>query len=70
LGPLWDHTLCIHPNNPHISAPSVGKRINSATLIADVRHSWLDALSSAGALAGLIAVAIGCLGVTRWPGWR
>ena len=35
----------------------VGKRINSATLVADARHSWLDALSSAGALAGLIAVA-------------
>jgi len=37
----------------------VGKRINSATLIADARHSWLDALSSAGALAGLVAVASG-----------
>jgi cation diffusion facilitator family transporter len=37
----------------------VGKRIHSATLIADARHSWLDALSSAGALAGLIAVALG-----------
>lgn len=37
----------------------VGKRINSATLIADAKHSWLDALSSAGALAGLIAVALG-----------
>ncbi|HLK78697.1 MAG TPA: cation diffusion facilitator family transporter [Streptosporangiaceae bacterium] len=37
----------------------VGKRINSATLIVDARHSWLDALSSAGALAGLIAVAAG-----------
>ena len=37
----------------------VGKRINSATLIADARHSWLDALSSAGALAGLAAVAFG-----------
>lgn len=37
----------------------VGKRINSATLIADVRHSWLDGLSSAGALVGLIAVALG-----------
>jgi cation diffusion facilitator family transporter len=36
-----------------------GKRINSATLVADARHSWLDALSSAGALAGLIAVALG-----------
>jgi cation diffusion facilitator family transporter len=37
----------------------VGKRIHSATLIADARHSWLDALSSAGALAGLVAVALG-----------
>jgi cation diffusion facilitator family transporter len=37
----------------------VGTRINSATLVADARHSWLDALSSAGALAGLIAVAAG-----------
>jgi cation diffusion facilitator family transporter len=37
----------------------VGRRINSATLLADARHSWLDALSSAGALAGLIAVAVG-----------
>ena len=35
----------------------VRRRISSATLIADARHSWLDALSSAGALAGLIAVA-------------
>jgi cation diffusion facilitator family transporter len=37
----------------------VGRRINPATLIADARHSWLDALSSAGALAGLVAVAFG-----------
>src|SRR4029077_4147048 len=37
----------------------VGKRIGAATLIADARHSWLDALSSAGALVGLIAVALG-----------
>jgi cation diffusion facilitator family transporter len=37
----------------------IGRRINSATLIADARHSWLDALSSAGALAGLVAVAFG-----------
>ena len=37
----------------------VGKRINSATLVADARHSWLDALSSAGALVGLVAVALG-----------
>jgi cation diffusion facilitator family transporter len=37
----------------------VGRRIGSATLIADAKHSWLDALSSAGALVGLIAVALG-----------
>jgi cation diffusion facilitator family transporter len=37
----------------------VGRRIGSATLLADARHSWLDALSSAGALVGLIAVALG-----------
>jgi divalent metal cation (Fe/Co/Zn/Cd) transporter len=37
----------------------IGRRIGSATLLADARHSWLDALSSAGALAGLVAVAAG-----------
>jgi cation diffusion facilitator family transporter len=37
----------------------IGKRIHSATLLADAKHSWLDALSSVGALAGLIAVAAG-----------
>lgn len=37
----------------------VGQRINSHTLIADAKHSWLDALSSAGALAGLIGVLAG-----------
>ncbi len=37
----------------------VGKRIHSATLLADAKHSWLDALSSVGALTGLIAVAAG-----------
>ncbi len=36
-----------------------GRRINSATLVADARHSWLDALSSLGALTGLVAVAAG-----------
>lgn len=36
-----------------------GRRIHSAALVADARHSWLDALSSAGALAGLAAVAAG-----------
>jgi cation diffusion facilitator family transporter len=40
----------------------VGRRIQSATLISDAKHSWLDALASAGALAGLIAVALG----QRW----
>jgi cation diffusion facilitator family transporter len=38
---------------------ATGKRIQSATLIADARHSWLDALSSAGALVGLVGVALG-----------
>jgi cation diffusion facilitator family transporter len=37
----------------------VGVRILSATLVADARHSWLDALSSAGALLGLVGVALG-----------
>jgi len=37
----------------------VGKRIHSATMVADARHSWLDALSSFGALVGLAAVAFG-----------
>ena len=40
----------------------VGRRIQSATLISDAKHSWLDALSSAGALVGLVAVAAG----QRW----
>jgi cation diffusion facilitator family transporter len=37
----------------------IGRRIRSAALIADAKHSWLDALSSAGALAGLALVAAG-----------
>jgi cation diffusion facilitator family transporter len=37
----------------------VGRRIHSATLIADARHSWLDALSSAGAAIGLLGVLAG-----------
>lgn len=37
----------------------IGRRIQSATLISDAKHSWLDALSSAGALIGLIGVALG-----------
>ncbi|MGH8961415.1 MAG: cation diffusion facilitator family transporter [Jatrophihabitantaceae bacterium] len=37
----------------------IGRRINSATLITDAKHSWLDALSSAGAAAGLIGVLAG-----------
>lgn len=37
----------------------VGKRVQSATLLADAKHSWLDALSSAGAMLGLIGVALG-----------
>jgi cation diffusion facilitator family transporter len=37
----------------------VGRRIQSATLLADARHSWLDAISSFGALVGLVGVAVG-----------
>jgi cation diffusion facilitator family transporter len=37
----------------------VGERIRSVTLIADAKHSWLDALSSLGALIGLAVVAAG-----------
>jgi cation diffusion facilitator family transporter len=37
----------------------VGRRIQSATLVADAQHSWLDALSSAGAMLGLVGVAFG-----------
>jgi cation diffusion facilitator family transporter len=40
----------------------VGRRIQSATLLADAKHSWLDALSSLGALIGLVIVATG----RRW----
>jgi cation diffusion facilitator family transporter len=39
----------------------VGQRIDSATLVADAQHSWLDALSSMGAFVGLALVAVG------WP---
>jgi cation diffusion facilitator family transporter len=37
----------------------VGHRIHSTTLLADAKHSWLDAMSSFGALVGLVAVAFG-----------
>jgi len=37
----------------------VGRRIRSSTLLADAKHSWLDAVSSGGALIGLVAVALG-----------
>ena len=39
----------------------IGKRINSATLVADARHSWLDALSS---LRGARRLGRGC---ARFP---
>ncbi|OBJ47747.1 cation diffusion facilitator family transporter [Mycobacterium sp. 1423905.2] len=38
---------------------TVGRRIQSSTLVADAKHSWLDGLSSAGALLGLCGVAVG-----------
>lgn len=37
----------------------VGTRIQSTTLQADAKHSWLDAVASAGALLGLAGVASG-----------
>lgn len=37
----------------------VGREINSVPLVVDGKHSLLDAFSSAGALAGLIGVALG-----------
>jgi cation diffusion facilitator family transporter len=37
----------------------IGRRIGSATLLADARHSWWDALASAGALVGLVLVSAG-----------
>jgi cation diffusion facilitator family transporter len=37
----------------------VGTRIHSTTLLADAKHSWLDAVSSLGALLGLVAVWLG-----------
>lgn len=37
----------------------VGTRIQSTTLVVDAKHSWLDAVASAGALLGLIGVAAG-----------
>lgn len=37
----------------------IGARIHSSALIADARHSRLDAMSSVGAMAGLFLVALG-----------
>jgi cation diffusion facilitator family transporter len=37
----------------------IGRRIQSAALVADGKHSWLDALASAGVFLGLIGVAAG-----------
>jgi cation diffusion facilitator family transporter len=37
----------------------IGERIHSSALIADARHSRLDALSSVGAMIGLFLVALG-----------
>ena len=39
--------------------PRVGRRIQSAALAADGKHSWVDALASAGVLLGLVGVAAG-----------
>jgi cation diffusion facilitator family transporter len=37
----------------------IARRIHSITLAADAHHSWLDMLSSAGALLGLVGVGLG-----------
>jgi cation diffusion facilitator family transporter len=37
----------------------VGSRIQSNTLVADAKHSWLDAIASGGALLGLVGVGAG-----------
>lgn len=37
----------------------VGRRIQSATLVVEAKHSWLDVMSSVGALIGLVGVALG-----------
>lgn len=37
----------------------VAKKIQSVTMAAEAQHSWLDMLSSAGALLGLVGVALG-----------
>lgn len=47
----------------------VGHRIQAATLTADGRHSALDALSSAAALAGLVGVALGYRWADRVAGF-
>jgi hypothetical protein len=41
------------------NVPSIEEEHPVFWLVADARHSWLDALSSAGALAGPVAVAFG-----------
>ena len=46
---------------------AVGRRIQSATLLGDARHSWLDALSSAAASASPSSPPGGA-GVTPSPG--
>jgi cation diffusion facilitator family transporter len=37
----------------------VARRIQSVTMAAEAQHSWLDMLSSAGALLGLVGVSLG-----------
>jgi cation diffusion facilitator family transporter len=37
----------------------VARRIQSVTMAAEAKHSWLDVLSSLGALVGLVGVALG-----------
>ena len=52
LGIIGNHAVAFYKRR-------VGTRIGSLTLLADARHSWLDAISSLGALVGLALVAAG-----------
>ena len=48
---------------------SVARRIRSITLEAEAQHSWLDTLSSFGALVGLAGVAVGWPSADPIAGW-
>ena len=61
--------LGIVGNQRRLDKLRVGKRINSATLIA-TPASWLDALSWPVRSQAWSLLPSACPGATRWPGWR